>query len=215
MSKFNPYETLGVSKEATPEEIKKAFKKEAKKTHPDAGGNPDDFNDTRRAMAILSDPKRRERYDRTGNDEETVEDRASIRIIAELVEAVAEHDDFDVTDDLVEIMKKLINERIAKITIGIGGLKAKVNRQNKLLKRFKKKNKNSEKSDLIGAMFKSKIIDLEEAIRDLEKQKSDHKEAHSIVSDYEFETEKPENGPNYGGFTSNSSRMWGKTFYGE
>jgi curved DNA-binding protein len=64
------YATLGVSKTATPEEIKLAYRKIARKCHPDL--NPGDktaeakFKDLNEANEVLSDPDKREKYDRFG-----------------------------------------------------------------------------------------------------------------------------------------------------
>jgi len=64
------YETLGVSKEASQDEIKKAFRKLARKYHPDL--NPGDkssekkFKEINEAYTVLSDTKKREEYDRFG-----------------------------------------------------------------------------------------------------------------------------------------------------
>lgn len=66
----NLYEVLGITKEATPEEIKKAYRKMALKYHPDK--NPDNpeatekFKAINHANGILSDPSKREIYDRYG-----------------------------------------------------------------------------------------------------------------------------------------------------
>ncbi len=57
------YDDLAVEKDATPEEIKKAFRKKAKQTHPDNGGNSDEFRTIARAYDILSDEEKRKRYD--------------------------------------------------------------------------------------------------------------------------------------------------------
>ncbi len=73
MADVDYYAALGVSRQATPDEIKKAYRRMARELHPDA--NPDDpsaearFKELARAYETLSDPDRRHRYDTYGSDE--------------------------------------------------------------------------------------------------------------------------------------------------
>ncbi|MCB1181655.1 MAG: molecular chaperone DnaJ [Chlamydiia bacterium] len=66
------YDTLGITKSATPDEIKKAYRKMAVKYHPDKNpGDPEAetrFKEVSEAYEILSDPKKKELYDRYGKE---------------------------------------------------------------------------------------------------------------------------------------------------
>ncbi len=60
------YEILGVSKNASQEDIKKAFHKLAHKYHPDKGGDEKKFKEINEAYQVLSDKQKRAQYDQFG-----------------------------------------------------------------------------------------------------------------------------------------------------
>lgn len=62
------YEILGVSKNASQDDLKKAYKKAAIKNHPDKGGDPEKFKELAQAYEVLSDPEKREIYDQYGEE---------------------------------------------------------------------------------------------------------------------------------------------------
>ena len=70
MNKRDYYEVLGVSKGASEDEIKRAFRKLAKKYHPDVSKEPDaeeKFKEAQEAYAVLSDKQKRAQYDQYGH----------------------------------------------------------------------------------------------------------------------------------------------------
>ncbi|KZF24876.1 DnaJ domain-containing protein [Xylona heveae TC161] len=78
-SSINPYEVLGLETTATAAEVKTAYRKQALKHHPDKAQTESKdeahkkFQEIAFAYAILSDERRRKRYDTTGRTEETLD----------------------------------------------------------------------------------------------------------------------------------------------
>lgn len=64
-----PYETLGVDQSATDAEVKRAYRKKARASHPDKGGDTTAMAEINHAFDVLGDPKRRALYEATGEEE--------------------------------------------------------------------------------------------------------------------------------------------------
>lgn len=94
---IDPYDVLSLSKDATQDQVKSAYRKAALQYHPDKA-SPEDkdeahtkFQEVAFAYAILSDERRRRRYDTTGSTEESLDD-----------------DDFDWTEFFREQFKNVV-----------------------------------------------------------------------------------------------------------
>lgn len=66
-TKRDYYEVLGVSRNASADEIKKAFRKAAIEHHPDRGGDEQKFKEINEAYEVLKDDQKRKRYDQFGH----------------------------------------------------------------------------------------------------------------------------------------------------
>src|SRR6056300_165785 len=63
------YDILGVSRTATENEIRKAYKAKSMKHHPDRGGNEEEFKKINEAYSTLKDPKKKQMYDQFGTND--------------------------------------------------------------------------------------------------------------------------------------------------
>lgn len=153
------YETLGVDPKASAAEIKKAYRKKAKETHPDAGGTPAAFTAIARAYDTLGNEESRAYYDEHGEDKPTGNEiEAEIRVM--LVEAFMQDDPITHICDKFSQNRSEIREKLQRGKVALKKV------QKKLLE-FEKKNENTKNTiarDFIIAELNREIAAAEASI---------------------------------------------------
>lgn len=185
------YEALGVDKTASKAEIRRAYRRRAKKAHPDAGGNREEWDRLHRELMVLEDDKTRERYDRTGDADAAGPDQSGA-VIHQMVMMAVEHviavagqkrinpETIDIIADASRFMRDRIAEENAKIrakekeALGI----------RKMARRFKAK---KGKPNIIGTMFDARAADVERDCETIREQIAQIGEALKLLNDHTFD----------------------------
>jgi len=186
------YAVLGVSKTATPEEIRRAYRRCSKSAHPDAeGGSAEAFAKLQHAYNILSDPERRERYDNTGDATEKAPDMTATKIHSFVMGAFsramdqcnAEH------DDLVEEALEYLQADHDGGNEANRQLLTKRTKFEKVLARLKHR---GDGPDLLGNSLRDRIADIDRSITGNEETMSLVATAiERLKSGYEYEFDEP------------------------
>lgn len=135
------YDELGVSTGATNEEIKRAYRERSKETHPDHGGNPEQFKQVAVAYKVLADPDKRKRYDSGESVDklrgtERTEDQEALEVLAMTLAATIDKVDID-RDDIIANMRERMRNAINGVSLEIGQAKSAQARWQNFLRRLK------------------------------------------------------------------------------
>jgi curved DNA-binding protein CbpA len=173
---LNPYETLGVDKDATMSTIKAQYRKLAKLYHPDAGGDPEEFQRLAMAYSVLTDPEWREQYDITGTvDRGAVmnEFAQMVQILANIIGEILEKDPVALEQkDAILIVKNTARHGVEAETVRSGEITQKI----RAMERFRKRVVRNDHEENIFA----KIAD--DKIKLLHKQRLDAERNRKIAS---------------------------------
>lgn len=135
------YEDLGVEPTASEGEIRAAYRRKAKKSHPDAGGSAAEFSRHAHAVAILTDPARRKRYDETGSEQEKPDPESELMtMLNDLLLAVLKEIEDPATIDVVAVMKRTCAGQQQKVKDDIAAGEKALQRLDIAAKRFRSKN---------------------------------------------------------------------------
>lgn len=182
------YSVLDVDKDASPEEIKKAYKKLANKYHPDKpNGDEEVFKLIQKAYEVLSDPDKRQNYDMTGiyeGEDAQAAQMARVHLSNQIINIIASSKEVE----YVDIIGKIKGEIHSDLNNNINA-KARINQTIEKLKN----NKSRAKAGLVLNMFEKMIADCESEIEQVNRNNAVAEMALKIINQcgYKFDT-KPE-----------------------
>lgn len=201
------YETLGIPKDAPPEAVKRAYRKAAAKAHPDRGGSREKFHEIVLARDILSDEKRRARYDRTGEAEEAKPDSFEANAMNLVMEAVdhvfgvCTQRMMDVeTVDVVKDAKTYLRGKISQAEAQAKKLRDGAAKMRKFASRFKVKKK--EAPNRIALMLEGRAAELERSASAGDPAVAAAKRALEILDDHSYAWREGGYDAPMGGFVS-------------
>lgn len=202
MPRINPYEILGIAKDADEAAIKKAFRDRSKETHPDAGGDQQSFALVKLSKDVLMDAARRRKFDNTGEvDEDTVDrtEAAAWGLIAHMLGMALSGEEDPLKNPLIEPMvdfcrKTISDNEETRAKFGIA-----ITRAEKMLARFTKKKKKKKKDEpesaedtrnVMQIILTGRIGEFKEFSRRCDEQIAIAKRALEIVQEYQYDFDK-------------------------
>lgn len=180
----NLYDILGVSKNATFEEIKAKYKSLAQQHHPDKGGDSELFKQIKNAYEILSDPINRKRYDTTGQFETKSSLRDSAleqlsRIFFNLIPNINPE-----TDDPILIMKNESRREKENVNHNINECNGRMFKLKKIINKIKRKNNDGE--NLLRMFAENQLKNHENELQNYIRQIQIIDTIIEILEDYQY-----------------------------
>lgn len=195
------YDDLNIKENATPDEIKKAYRQKAKENHPDVSKQynkeaADDFNKSAHAYKILSNEKTRLQYDETGEESGDSEKSIRSKAIDSLCQSMSNIiSQFSFGNKLLyeDIISQLMTNSlrgIEKTERVLKELKDKKKNLNSFKKRLSFKGK--EEDNIFAVMINKEISGIKISVDDNKMYLEVFDEAIKILEDYKFEVKEEE-----------------------
>ncbi len=181
---FDPYDILKIAREADGEAIKAAFRRQAKETHPDSGGDPDAFGRVAAAYELLCDPVRRKAFDDTGYDPKLA-DPAELRgliMLEKLVNDMVLDEREPGTFDPVAGLRGQLGAEIRQARLYIREMERHRVRIHRHLNRLGRRPGN----DILGGMLRARIDTISTAIREAEEKIAGAERAQGMLDGYAY-----------------------------
>ena len=181
----DPYDVLGVDRDATPADVKKAYRRRAKDTHPDAGGDPEQFEKVHKSYLVLMDPAKRGRFDATGTMEDNPAASAPFQLMVSTIDKLLDQIDAPWEHDLVDLARKQLQQQKAQIEGGRQGIDQHRKKIVRTVGRFKSKKGNNALEAIIARRLQAIELADARAKDDLAVVTA----AIELLADYEFKHE--------------------------
>ncbi len=183
----NPYEILGVRRDASDDQIKAAYRRRAKSTHPDSGGDPAAFGRVQKAYELLLDPVRRKVFDDTGYDVELADpvDLQALIVIEKLVNELTLDEREPGSFDPLARMRSDLSEEMRKARFSKRELERHAARIEHHLERLEKR----PTTDILGSMLRARIKAITTAVNETEAKIKASERACEMLYDYSYEVD--------------------------
>ncbi len=182
---IDPYEVLGVSREADGTAIKSAYRKRAKSAHPDTGGDVDLFSRLTMSYELLNDPIRRKVYDETGYDPELADskDLQGLVILETLVNEMILDEREPGSFDPVAAMRRKLADKVVNARFHILEMERHRARIRNHLDRMARK----PGADVLGRMLQARCQTISDAITRSETEIVNIEQAYGMLDGYAYE----------------------------
>jgi curved DNA-binding protein CbpA len=184
---IDPYETLGVVRDADAAQIKTAYRKRAKNAHPDAGGDVDAFATLKISYEILSDPVRRKVFDETGYDPTLADtkDLEGLLVLETLINEFILDEREPGSFDPVAAMRRKLTDKIVNVRFHVLELERHRARVRNHMDRIGKR----PETDFLGSMMRARSDSITDAITKAEAQIATIEQAYQMLDGYSYEME--------------------------
>lgn len=183
------YKVLNVEKDATGEDIKKAYRKKANEVHPDKGGKEEEFVSVNKAYVVLIDPIKRAEYDRKGYVDEDLDTqtKTALQFIKIEIQHLVDEENVFYREIFTMVRKKADevekgNQETKK------HLTKKIGHYQKVLTKIKNKGDDAFIETFIEEMIKSS----KDAIAQIDSFSKVHNIVQTLLKPYSFEIIKRE-----------------------
>ena len=185
------YETLGVARDAEPADIVRAYRRAAKKAHPDSGGSREAFALVTLARDTLTDDERRKRYDETGEAGEKKPDQREAQAlnmaIGAINMAIAEVESYiRASDQIVTVAVRSVTSALRERQSEMKRLENAAEKMERLSKRLKAK---KGKANRLSPMLLNQAAEQRKAVRTVRDQAEIMTMAIAILEAHEFKPE--------------------------